>query len=570
MARKGDIRQTISVRHRLDTEALARLDPIRMEQSTQTRLAYVRAAVRDGTTVENGRTCDAWAMVPEKDVRHAVTALAPAKVGDSRTIGHAVRRGIAARITTPDGSVVFGGKAEARRRTKGLIGHDEARRGRLLPLYICGDRIYRGNALAKLVMVDSAGREVAARAADLDPLPKKRQRPLKDQTKQPRRKEKPGSWLRHAAPAGATLHDVMPKGTRVAALRLALGGGTLLVPLVNHRGKQGRLLAKVAWAGSAGLANVTVQVDDENVHVTFDPTAVADHPERMAPAGPFVPGRALGIDRNPNAIGGTVLDACIRDGVLRPDLPGKVVDHLLVVPNLDSFCSKEETAEAIARAADAFIGLARKRRCGLIVVESLKLGGVRTKSRRLNHLLSRWAREKFLVSLRRRAALCGIEVVEVWAAYSTTIGNVTYDLTDACASGAEMARRGLALKAHRASGEDAEGDKPHLLPAFDGGHVLGRVQSLPPGSLTPVRRKEGTGAASRPSHAGRLARFVERAKDVAGWKEMHRKMMKSGVRARRRHPVGASSLYAVARAGPSKSGRTFVPRGTGGGTARTA
>ncbi len=569
MARKGDIRQTISVRHRLDPEALARLDPIRREQANQTRLAYVRAAVRDGTTVENGRTVDTWAMVPETEVRRAVAAIAPAVVGDSRTIGHAVRRGIAARSTTPDGSAVFGGKGEAHRRTKGLIGHDEARRGRLLPLYLCGDRVCRGNALAKLVMVDSAGREVAARAADLDPLPKKRQRPLKEETKQPRRKEKPGSWVRHKPPAGATLHDVMPKGTRVTGLRLALGGEVLPVPLVNHRGKQGRLLAKVAWAGSAGLANVTVQVDDESVHVTFDPTAVADHPERKAPAGPLVPGRALGIDRNPNAVGGTVLDTCVRDGVARPDLPGKVVDHLLVVPNLDRFCSKEETAEAMARAADAFVGLARKRRCGLIVVESLKLGGGRTRSRRLNHLLSRWAREKFLVSLRRRAALCGIEVIEVWAAYSTTIGNVTYDLPDACASGAEMARRGLALEAHRASGV-AAGDKPHLLPAFDGGHVLGRVQALPPGSLTPVRRKEGTGAASRPSHAGRLARFVGRTKDVAGWKEMHREMVKSGVRARRRHPVGASSLYAVARAGPSARGRTFVPRGAKVGTARTA
>jgi IS605 OrfB family transposase len=319
----------------------------------------------------------------------------------------------------------------------------------------------------------------------------------------------------------------------------------------------------VAWAGSAGLANVTIQVDDERVHVTFDPHVVAEHPECKAPSE-FVPGRVLGVDRNPNAVGGAVIDAAVVGGVGRPDLAGTVVDHLLVVPNLDRYASQEEAQEAMAKAADAFVGLARKHRCGTIVVESLRLGGGRTKSRRLNHLLSRWCREKFLVGLKRRAALAGIEVMEVWAAYSTTIGNVAHDLPDACASGAEMARRGLAVKAARAAGE-----KTQLLPAYDAGHVLGRLKGLPPvPSKAPDRGKEGTRAASRMGHEARLARLLARAEHVAGWRELHRALSKSGVRARRPHPPRSSGVVVAARLGPSQRGRRFMPRGVDRGGTR--
>ncbi|WP_419952141.1 hypothetical protein [Methylobacterium sp.] len=198
-------------------------------------------------------------MLAEKDLRRAVKALPPAVQGDARTLGHANRRGIAVRRRTPDGSAVFGGKGEARRRTKGLVTHGETVRGRRLPLYLCGDRLYRGNAFAKLVMAGQDGREVAARAAPTDPVPVKRVRPIQEVTKRPRRdKAKPGAWLSHAVSAGAVLQDAMPTDTRVSALRLVLGGNVIEVPLTRHRGKQGRLLAQVSWAGSAGLANVTV------------------------------------------------------------------------------------------------------------------------------------------------------------------------------------------------------------------------------------------------------------------------------------------------------------------------
>ncbi|MEE7490410.1 hypothetical protein [Methylobacterium oryzae] len=553
--KRDKIQQTVSVRHRMPEEMVAWLDPHRREQSSQTRLAYVRAATRTVTKLSTGQPVVAYDAVPEKDVRHAVLALVPPVKGDSWSVNCAVRRGIAARRQTPDGGAVFGSKKEMRRRTKGLIGHDEMARNRLLPYLSYGDRLYRGNRTARLVLTDAGGNEVAARALPVDPLPKKRQR----ESKKGQAYEGIGRWLRSAAPKGASVVDSLAPTVVVTALRLTISGETRLIPLVRQRGKQGRLLARVAWLASLGVLNVTVQVDDDSVHVTFDPLAVADHPERMAPTA-FVLDRALGIDRNPNAIGATVLDVAMRDGKPCHDLPGKVVDHLLVQPNLDRDAGAGETAEAMAKAADAVIGLARKRRCGLIVVERLK--GLRGGSggKALNHLLSRWARQRFLIALMRRAALCGIRVIEVWAGYSTTIGNVCHDLPDACAAAAEMARRGLAREAD---------EETQLLPAYDGGYVPGRLHALPP---APERRagprKEGTGAASRPSHAERVRRLAVRAEHVTGWKELHRELRKSGVRARRPHPVGASSLYAAARCGPSKRGRCYRPRGDGLGATR--
>jgi len=74
------------------------------------------------------------------------------------------------------------------------------------------------------------------------------------------------------------------------------------------------------------------------------------------------------------------------------------------------------------------------------------LGKLRSsgKSGSLNRLLNYWARTVFVQMLTRRARLAGIEVLEVWAEYSSTNGNLAFDAPDACASATEIARRGVA------------------------------------------------------------------------------------------------------------------------------
>ncbi|WP_441280444.1 hypothetical protein [Tardiphaga sp. 862_B3_N1_1] len=65
--------------------------------------------------------------------------------------------------------------------------------------------------------------------------------------------------------------------------------------------------------------------------------------------------------------------------------------------------------------------------------------------------------------------LIGMKVVEAWGGYSTTIGNLWFDLPDACASAAEIARRGLAA---RAKIKD-------LFPVYDEGWRARRWKDVP-------------------------------------------------------------------------------------------
>ena len=66
------------------------------------------------------------------------------------------------------------------------------------------------------------------------------------------------------------------------------------------------------------------------------------------------------------------------------------------------------------------------------------------RNRSLNRVLNFCARTVLIQMLTRRAHLAGIEVLEVWGGYSSTIGNLAFEAPDACASTAKSARRGIA------------------------------------------------------------------------------------------------------------------------------
>ncbi|OKO87605.1 hypothetical protein AC629_13090 [Bradyrhizobium sp. NAS80.1] len=127
---------------------------------------------------------------------------------------------------------------------------------------------------------------------------------------------------------------------------------------------------------------------------------------------------------------------------------------------VDPSAPTEVVREVLAVACDGAIALARQYGGGVITVEKglgkLRSGG---KNRKLNQLLNYRGRTVFVAMLRRKAGLAGIAVLEVWGGYSTTIGNLRFDLPDACASAAEIARRGIAARA----------EIKDVLPVFDEG-----------------------------------------------------------------------------------------------------
>jgi hypothetical protein len=206
-----------------------------------------------------------------------------------------------------------------------------------------------------------------------------------------------------------------------------------------------------------------------------------------------------------------------------------------------------------------------------------------------------------LNALIRFAGLAGIKVLQVWGSYSTTIGNICYDLPDACASAAEMGRRGAALLANvgkespaktkacaggtdgavAAGGEGTPAKSAAsglgLLPMYDSGTARRGVETIaqamgsatqPPGIrgknslLYPHahRRKERRGTASQSFSEGRLARLLKAMEQVGGWRELHRALRKARFRTRRPRAVGTKNgPSVVGRTGPGGRGRILRP-----------
>lgn len=150
----------------------------------------------------------------------------------------------------------------------------------------------------------------------------------------------------------------------------------------------------------------------------------------------------MGIDLNPNWIGMAAASNTADPAKLSAT---SLLQHELVKLDLPRDASAELVRETLAAVCDRAIRLCRRWSVGTITVEK-GLGKLRSsgRNRSLNRLLNYWARTIFVAMLARKARLAGIDVVEVWGGYSSTIGNLAFEAPDACASAAELARRGIA------------------------------------------------------------------------------------------------------------------------------
>ena len=222
---------------------------------------------------------------------------------------------------------------------------------------------------------------------------------------------------------------------------LAVYGRPVVLQLAAMRGKAGELLRQVARLAAEKAVNLTFRLDDERLHVSFDPADLPAQPERLQPVA-MVPGRALGIDLNPDWIGLSVVE--VAEGADPSDLRNaELLDHRLVRLAAPPEAGAEQVREILATAAG--LALARAWSGGQAVLEK-ELGKLRSsgRNRKLNRLLNHWARRVFGSMLARRCSLAGMTVREVWGGYSTSIGNMAHPVPEACASAAEIARRGLA------------------------------------------------------------------------------------------------------------------------------
>lgn len=363
-----------------------------------------------------------FVFVDEKDVRDAVKRRFGHSTDIDAWLVHcATRDGIALRKRVPDGSTVFGGRKNLIRRHRGLITKDEWRALRLRPLASLGDKSFKGNR-----------------------------------------------------------HFRLSEDARTCTVRVYGTAVTLELPELN--GKWGELLPDVAKLAALGEMNVTFRLG-KTLDATFDPMDLRKlpkgqtlqqakdigrgekksrgrprgvnyappednwetetrpvHPEWRSPV-PQMAGRWLGIDNNPNWFGLTVVES---DGTLTGT---KVLDWRLVTPDLPKDASNETVREALAAVVTQAMSLARAWNVSGVAVENglgkLRSGGP---NRNNNRLINYWARNALLSILERRCALAGLAVTKVWCAWSTVIGNTAFEIPDACAAGAEIARRGLCTR----------------------------------------------------------------------------------------------------------------------------
>lgn len=436
--------QTLSVPYRISDPDRQVLDQLRRTYSSAVRQAY-KASIP--------RKCGA--MLSEKEVRTQVNARHRESGLGAWLLQCAVLEGRSLANRHPDGGIVFGGARNFERRAKGLISNEQWRRARLMPLFSQGKASERGNRVFRM---DATARKATLRVAS-------------------RQSD------------GKTTQTIVE------------------LDLIALRSKQGRLLRQVAILAHASDITLGVRIDDQAIYLVFDELDLRKLPEgttlRQAKDGDIENGQArrkgrsrgqnyvpakvgyltdrpvhpdfkdpvqakdsrrIGIDLNPQYIGLSVVELVGKDPANFDHV--KLLDYHLIHfdPRHPSLNTKPALRLAIAESAKRVISMARAWHVGEIVLEQ-GLGCLRssTGNRDLNARNNRWNRSWFHQSLTRRAMLAGIDIKFVPAAYSTTIGNLVFDAPDACASAAEIARRGwLDLKALW-NAKHSKGDAPAII-----------------------------------------------------------------------------------------------------------
>ena len=153
--------------------------------------------------------------------------------------------------------------------------------------------------------------------------------------------------------------------------------------------------------------------------------------------------RVLGIDQNPNYIGLSIIEFSPDDSF---KTVFKQVYNLKYLSTRDNRFKDKRHFELVEISKN-IVELAKHYRCSKIAVEDLSnIHKSKMVGKALNRLTKRdWCRKKFIASLKKHSELQYIELIEVNAAYSSTIGNVMFGSVhcpDMVAASIEVARRG--------------------------------------------------------------------------------------------------------------------------------
>ena len=379
------------------------------------RAAATRTAYRNAT----GRS--------EKDLRNLLKTRFPDHPLGSWDLHCAAREGLALRKKVPDGHMVFGGKNNLQRCQKGLISNAEWKALRQQrSLEITGDATRWGNRHFRL---SGDARQCIAtflkQSVTLD-LPEMR--------------GKHGRLLR----AISQLADACQISVTFSLSRTHLS--VTFDEMDLRRLPPGKTLSEVKIAEQGAGRRGRKRKDASTHYAAHREKVIKDrpvHPE-WRDAIPTGSNRVVGIDLNPQWMGISVIEVGSDASNLQQI---KILDHVLhhiAVPH----GADHSLTQTMANIAAQVVSLARAWNVGLVVHEE-GLGKLAwsKKTKGSDQTLNYWSRNRFLSGLKRRCRLAGIQLLPVWGGYTTTIGNLAFELPDACASAVEIARRGLATRA---------------------------------------------------------------------------------------------------------------------------
>lgn len=336
----------------------------------------------------------------------------------------AALEGVTLRKKDPLGAMVFGGKDQLLRRQKGLISHEEWQsRRHTRAIQIIGDRTRWGNRHFRLskdgrtCQVTFLKQSVTLNLAEMSGKQGRLVRAIAKLSKACQISVQFSLGRSHLSITFDPMDlRKLPTGTTLEAIKIAEQGA-------SRKGRRRKI-------GSTHYAAHRVK------HIVDRPI----HPEWRDPIA-TVANRVVGIDLNPEWIGITVVK--IGDDP-KDTTQARVLDHKLHRIAVPINAPSEQMTQIMAVVARDAVSMARAWGAGLIVHEdglgklawSKKSGNTQT--------VNYWARNALINGLKRRCDLAGLKLNPIWAGYTTTIGNLIFDLPDACASAAEIARRGLA------------------------------------------------------------------------------------------------------------------------------
>ena len=332
------------------------------------------------------------------------------------------------RAKVPDGAMVFGGKSELLRRQKGLTSNDDwkaRRHGRALE--IIGDRTRWGNRHFRLspdastCKVEFLGKNLTL---NLQPMVGKH-----------------GALLRAVVMLADACQMSVQFGLKARTLTVTFDEMDL------RRLPPGKTLEDIKIAEQGASRKGRKRKDASTHYAAHRVKHIADrpvHPEWRDPV-PVVATRAIGLDLNPQWVGISVIEV---NGDPQNADSVRILDHRLHHIAIPFAADAANMTRTMANIAADIISLARAWNCDLLVHEEglgMLAWSKKSHGASADQTVNHWSRNVLIGGLTRRCGLAGIRILPIWGGYSTTIGNMLFDLPDACASAAEIARRGFAL-----------------------------------------------------------------------------------------------------------------------------